>query len=510
VTSKVVDVVNQVLSNTKLNTDRENQIRDDKQLRLEQQLKDLLAHSQSVASAHTSLASTVGDLKIDIKHLNQEISKQKNELSVQKQEISTLKLGSATSMPHNFNADWTLVFDFFMRNTVPSVPPIVGGSLEDTVRDNSSVIKKLVVDIGTVSSTSGSGPSLTNSLSGGRPAMTTPGSLSTLEAQVLDLKARMSSMSVTIKDFTFPTLKGTCAWATANLPSSNDQACVCVDVVVLLHSIGRAFESVDETRDTMCQNRRAGVSTMALTVASSFNTVLPQIMGKSRNPTGQDSGLVLPCAAKYSDWFDNSTGIPTGTKQQIVEGLETQFAVYDEAIRVLGYTHPVGAALSSHLLQRASDFSNLILSVVDTMWSEYLGRHGAVGQEEAWLVICAVIRQLFRELRGVRRPGAAIIAGSPSSIGSTWWYVLQTHRLMDDFTAAGIRRHSTIIPVFTAHLDRNRVTLTTHAALAEKVKRMETAVTSVTTSVSKLNGARGNVGGRGGGGAGAGAGVPGP
>ena len=65
---------------------------------------------------------------------------------------------------------------------------------------------------------------------------------------------------------------------------------------------------------------------------------------------------------------------------------------------------------------------------------------------------------------------------------------------MDEFTAAGIRRHPSILPVFTAHLNRNRVTLTTHAALGEKVKRMETAVFVVTASVSQLNGARGNPG----------------
>jgi hypothetical protein len=110
----------------------------------------------------------------------------------------------------------------------------------------------------------------------------------------------------------------------------------------------------------------------------------------------------------------------------------------------------------------------------------------------------------------VRRPGAAVIPGSSGSIGTIWWYVLQTHRIMDEFMAKDIRRHPSIIPVFTAHLDRHRVTLSTHASLVSQVKKLDTAVASVTATVNRLNGARGNPGGgRGGRGGGAqGDGVP--
>lgn len=90
---------------------------------------------------------------------------------------------------------------------------------------------------------------------------------------------------------------------------------------------------------------------MALTVSFSFQTVLPHILGKNKHATGQDSGLVLPCASKYSDRFDNSNGISTGTKQQIVEGLDTQMAVFEETVSELEYTHPEGAAVATRMLQ---------------------------------------------------------------------------------------------------------------------------------------------------------------
>jgi hypothetical protein len=154
--------------------------------------------------------------------------------------------------------------------------------------------------------------------------------------------------------------------------------------------------------------------------------------------------------------------------------------------------------MASKLLQRSYDFAIKLLGVIDTMWTEYASRAGEIQGHEAWIVISGVVRQLFRELRTVRRPGAAAIPGSASSIGSTWWYVLQTHRIMDEFDAVDIRRHPSIIPVFTSHLDRYRVTKTTYAGLVTQVKKIDSLLTTVSAKVERLNGARGNAGGRGG------------
>ena len=236
---------------------------------------------------------------------------------------------------------------------------------------------------------------------------------------------------------------------------------------------------------------------MALVVASSFATVLPQIMGSKK---GDDSRLTLPCASKYSDWLNNTEGIPTGVKPRILEGLETQRDTYGEVIRGLEYSHPVGAKVAAQLLQKSIEFAGILLGVIDSMWTEYAARGSEVQPAESWLIICAVVRQLFRELRNVRRPGASCVPGSAASIGATWWYVLQTHRVMEEFTTIGIRRHPSIIPVFTSHLDRYRVSKSTHGTLASQVKKLETSVSSLNTQVQKLNGARGNAGGRRGGG----------
>jgi hypothetical protein len=230
------------------------------------------------------------------------------------------------TLPPDFGEDWKLVFDFFVRNTKPANPPRIGGQLEDAVSNNSVNIKKLSSNLDQIQRTSsGTQPSsLSSRLSGihqnplapRSEGAITQGSLATIEAQVLDLQARLESKAVAIDNYTFPTLAGTTKWAVANLPSDPDKALICVDVVALLHSIGREFATTEETRDTLYQNKQAGVSTMAITVSSSFQTVLPQIMGKNSKTGGEDAGLTLPCATKYSEWFDNSEGIPTGTISQ--------------------------------------------------------------------------------------------------------------------------------------------------------------------------------------------------
>lgn len=78
-------------------------------------------------------------------------------------------------------------------------------------------------------------------------------------------------------------------------------------------------------------------------------------MGKSsRSSVGEDSGLTLLGATKYSKWFDNSECIPTGTtKPRIEKGLAIQKTgyVYEEDIRDLPNTHPMGAAMAEQLLR---------------------------------------------------------------------------------------------------------------------------------------------------------------
>jgi hypothetical protein len=94
----------------------------------------------------------------------------------------------------------------------------------------------------------------------------------------------------------------------------------------------------------------------------------------------------------------------------------------------------------------------------------------------------------------VRQHGAAEIqqASLAQRVGTTWWYVLQTHRKMAAFLQVAFKHHPAITLVFTAHLDRHRVSKTSFATLETSVRKVKRDMAAIQTSVNRLNEARGN------------------
>jgi hypothetical protein len=109
-------------------------------------------------------------------------------------------------------------------------------------------------------------------------------------------------------------------------------------------------------------------------------------------------------------------------------------------------------------------------------------------------MFCAIMRQIFRDFWKVRQHGAAAIqqVSVDQRVGTTWWHVFQTDRKMAEFLHIGFKQHPTITPVFTAHLNRNRVSKTSFATLETSVCKVNSDMAAMQTSVNRLNGARGN------------------
>jgi hypothetical protein len=315
-----------------------------------------------------------------------------------------------------------------------------------------------------------------------------------MKKDIADLSDQISSNSVSIDSFIFPSLGKTVAWCIQHLPCDVDQALICLDAPSLLHGIGREFSSNQDTRESLYQNKKAGISFFALTLHSSFSTVLPEILEKSITVGVEDNSLLLPCAKTHKDWFCDENGVNTGVKTQILSGLEHQRAIHDEVLTNLTVTHPVGAQLGRLLLQRSCAFVEFMVTALDNVWSEYLSRGGDIQPVEAFLMFFAIVRQIFREFRKVRQHGAAAIqqVSVAHRVGTTWWYVLQTHRKMAELLQIGFKQHPNITPVFTAHLDRHRVSKMSFATLETSVRKVKTDMAAMQTSVNRLNGARGN------------------
>jgi hypothetical protein len=110
----------------------------------------------------------------------------------------------------------------------------------------------------------------------------------------------------------------------------------------------------------------------------------------------------------YNDSFFKKNGVVTEVKPQILNGLEYQRAIHDEELTNLAIAHPMGAHLGWILLQRVCAFVEFMITDLDKVWYEYVERGGDIQPAEAFLMVCAVMRQIFREFRKVRQHGAAV------------------------------------------------------------------------------------------------------
>jgi hypothetical protein len=236
------------------------------------------------------------------------------------------------ALSSDFPTDWELVLDFLGRHTIPG-----SGRIGDKI--------EACVDRFDVA------PSLPGGVRPQRSLTEQPGKTSTsdqvinMKRDIADLRDRISSNSVSIDSFIFPSLGKTVAWCIQHLPGDVDQALICLDAPSLLHGIGREFSSNQDTRESLYQKKKAGILSFALTLHSSFSTVLPDILGKSITVGIEDNGLLLPCDKTYKDWFCNENGVHTGVNTQILSGLEHQRAIHDLVLTNLAVAHPVGAQL---------------------------------------------------------------------------------------------------------------------------------------------------------------------
>jgi hypothetical protein len=99
-----------------------------------------------------------------------------------------------------------------------------------------------------------------------RSASLASAQVSNLHKGLDGLRDTISSKSVSIDSFTFPSLAKTVDSCVHHLPGDVDQALICFDVPSLLHGIGCEFSSNQDTREYLYQNNKSGISSFALTL----------------------------------------------------------------------------------------------------------------------------------------------------------------------------------------------------------------------------------------------------
>jgi hypothetical protein len=144
-------------------------------------------------------------------------------------------LGGLSSSSHIYGAlssdvpaDWELVLDFLGRHTSPGYGR-AGDKTEDCVAR---------FDVG---------PIFPGGVWPQRSLTEKPGTTSTsdqvinMKKDIADLRDRISSSSVSIDSFIFPSLVKTVAWCIQHLHGDVDKYLICLDAHSLLNGIGREF-----------------------------------------------------------------------------------------------------------------------------------------------------------------------------------------------------------------------------------------------------------------------------
>jgi hypothetical protein len=131
-----------------------------------------------------------------------------------------------SALKSDFPADWELVLDFLGRHTGPGSRR-VGDKIEDCVAHFA---------IGHILP-GGLWPQRAISEQAGSPLASDQ--VLNMQTEIADLRDRISSNSVSIDSFIFPSLSKTVDWCIQHLPGYVDQALICVYAPSLLHGIGR-------------------------------------------------------------------------------------------------------------------------------------------------------------------------------------------------------------------------------------------------------------------------------
>jgi hypothetical protein len=92
-------------------------------------------------------------------------------------------------------------------------------------------------------------------------------------------------------------------------------------------------------------------------------------------------------------------------------------------------------------------------------------------EDEAWVLVSSCIKRVFEDLRRVRATAAIASSDSPISCCTTYlWALIQSHRIMKEYSDSRFRNHPSIAPDIILHVFRTRVT---KVRFQNKQKHME-------------------------------------
>jgi hypothetical protein len=133
--------------------------------------------------------------------------------------------------------------------------------------------------------------------------------------------------------------------------------------------------------------------------------------------------------------------------------------------------------MASEMHELSQNFVIEMSSWMDSFYQELVSTSEAT-EEEAWDVVSACIRKMFKVIRVPRAQAANVtMDGDPKSQCATYlWALVLSHRVVREFIEARFRNHAAIAPVIVHHIFKTRVT---RVAMQSHIKRLEGRISAL-------------------------------
>jgi len=297
-----------------------------------------------------------------------------------------------------------------------------------------------------------------------------------LLARVKLLEARLPALpGGRLGDESFRSRVDVLAFAEEHVPSN----CFYLfhDVVTLMVALTTSHVERKDVLEEWYRSTKVGVNEASARHMASFRLILPTVFGRMKEGSAVSAKHHLPAVRSFKDWntFDGVSGV----KSFISSGMEDlRYQFCQDIERALDSSeHTKARLLAVEMLEASQTFVMEMSSWVDAFYQELVATSEAT-EEEAWEVIGACLKKMFEVICVPRAQAAnATMDTDPRSQCTTYlWALIQSHRIMKEFSDARFRNNGAIAPVIVLHIFKTRVTRT---AMTANIKRLEGRISSL-------------------------------
>ena len=300
------------------------------------------------------------------------------------------------------------------------------------------------------------------------------------------LMARTSGDGFRLRNFNFQSIEELNTWVQTHV--TGHRFGLFVDGVSLWEYYRHGHFSMPEVLASMRDTTRVGFATVQeARVATSFENVLPAVLGKGTDPTKSLPGLPTH---KVWDAGDGSNGLRfllndynTNVYTQLADQIQNTFEAFTSPARTLAL----------ECLQRAIQFVNELSNYITRFHAELINS-GSFTPEQCWQLVSRCIKRCFHDMGAIRVTAKdGRLEDDPIKTATTYiWGTLRTHTVMQEYIKYNFEDHPAFASVITRFVTNNNYQSNIRS-LADKVEKQDKAIIALGKRVDTLYNRMSNV-----------------